>query len=108
MGTLILEAATAAVGYLLGHYIGAMLTLRARHGAKNTGVPLPAFLIRAEQPSAALRAIVAKVARSAAKDAMQEWDSMPPSLKEAIRKEVHSVMRPRVPNARAHQNGASQ
>ena len=62
-----------------------VLVIRKRHGG---GLPLPAFLIRAERPSPALRAVVSKVARSSAKDAIQEWDALPPGLKTAVRREV--------------------
>lgn len=61
------------------------LVIRRRHGG---GPPLPAFLIRAETPSPALRDLVARVARSVVKDYMTEWSTVPPALKTAIRQEL--------------------
>lgn len=66
-----------------------VLAMRRRYGG---GRPLPAWLTTAERPSRALRELVAKVARSAAKDAAEEivqgWDTVPPGLQSAVRREI--------------------
>ena len=89
MITVFIVGVMVGLSGLLPSMLWYALAIRKRHGG---GMPLPAFLIRAEEPSAALRAIVAKVARSAAKDAAQEWDSIPHGLKEAIRREIRTMV----------------
>jgi len=66
-----------------------VLVIRRRHGG---GVPLPAFLIRAENASPALRELVARMARSSAKDVLAEWDTLPPSIQTSILMEVRRIM----------------
>lgn len=78
------------VSFFVGAVVQRVLFLRQRHGG---GKPLPAWLITAERASPELRAVVAKVARSAATDAIQEWDTLPPGLKVAINWEIEQRLR---------------
>lgn len=65
------------------------LVLRKRHGG---GVPLPAFLIRAEHASPALRELVARMARASAKDVLAEWGTLPPALQTTIRMQIRMMV----------------
>lgn len=103
MMTLLILAVLWGAGPLLGGLVAYLLVLRRRHGS--AGVPLPAYLIRAEQASPGLRALVASMARASAKDAMQEWDTLPAGLKEALRKEIGRMAAHAVAEAIAAHNG---
>lgn len=85
-------------GFVAGLLIGSVvalfavlwyaLVIRRRHGG---GMPMPAWLIRAESPSPALRELVGRIARSVVKDYMNEWATVPPALKSAIRAEIRRM-----------------
>lgn len=66
-----------------------VLVIRRRHGG---GIPMPAWAMRAEHASPALRALVSKMARSAAADAMQEWSTLPAGLKHTIRTHINMAI----------------
>lgn len=80
-----------AVGVLIGLSVVLALALayamlvRRRHGG---GMPLPAWVLTAKHASPELRALVAKMARAAARDWYAEWDTLPPGLQSHLRKEV--------------------
>jgi len=85
---LAVDTAFGAVGGLLVLVPAWFLWLR-----RANDVALPAFLIGSRRPSRELRELVAKMARSAAKDVVQEWDTIPPGLKEALLKEIKDQTR---------------
>lgn len=83
-------------GFVVGGLIGlsvallvaqvvTVVMLRRRHGG---GLPLPAWLVTAPNASPELRALVAKMARSEARDVMAQWDTLPPGLRAPIRQEI--------------------
>jgi hypothetical protein len=62
------------------------VVLYQRHG----GMPLPAWLVSSRRASPELRELVARMGRAAAKDAMAEWEELPPGIKSELARYVRA------------------